>query len=350
MRRRADQRDSRLCVPQTRDQLGHFVAGKLAAFSGLGALRDLDLQFLGMCQVFSGNPEAARSNLLDLVVARQKIGRSVRLAAVRIGIFAAFAGIGAAAQLVHGEGDGFVRLGTDASRETWRWRRNAAPGWTSARLDRRTTADRRNGSPASLAARPARVHFPRPRKQTMLQRAKAPLPRLGRLPSRRRQPFEAGASVAVPKCAVRLLHRDGIAPSRSPAVRSYSARLPTRREWQLRSRRIRVLPAAMEFRGSSVRPPPRRVRECRTVAPLDNCRGRRFPSSTSLWPSPDCKALSIPASPSSPASARAVCNASQGQTAPAPYPMSTAAWCRSRQSPASRARPTLVRKPALTSA
>jgi hypothetical protein len=116
MGRRADQRDSGLCMPQTRDQLSHFVAGKLAAFSGLGALRNLDLQFLGVRQVLGGNAEAARSHLLDLVVARQKIGRSVRLGAVRIGIFAAFAGIGAAAQLVHGKGDGFVRLGTERAK------------------------------------------------------------------------------------------------------------------------------------------------------------------------------------------------------------------------------------------
>ncbi len=33
----------------------HLVAGKLATFAGLGALRDFDLEFLGVDQVVGGD-------------------------------------------------------------------------------------------------------------------------------------------------------------------------------------------------------------------------------------------------------------------------------------------------------
>ena len=72
MRRRTDQRDSGLRMPQARDQFANFVAGKLAAFAGLRALRDLDLQFLGVRQVFGGDAEASRGDLLDLVIVRRE--------------------------------------------------------------------------------------------------------------------------------------------------------------------------------------------------------------------------------------------------------------------------------------
>ncbi len=38
----------------------HLVAGKLAAFAGLGALRHFDLQLVGIHQVIGGDAEARR--------------------------------------------------------------------------------------------------------------------------------------------------------------------------------------------------------------------------------------------------------------------------------------------------
>ena len=51
MRRRRNQRHAGNRMAHPRDDLVHFVAGKLAAFAGLGALRDLDLQLVGVHQV-----------------------------------------------------------------------------------------------------------------------------------------------------------------------------------------------------------------------------------------------------------------------------------------------------------
>ncbi len=51
MRRRRDEPDARTREPQARDHLVHLVPGKLSAFAGLRALRDLDLQHLGIDQV-----------------------------------------------------------------------------------------------------------------------------------------------------------------------------------------------------------------------------------------------------------------------------------------------------------
>ena len=59
MRRRTDERDSRLRVAQPGDEFSNFVAGKLAAFARLRALRNLDLQLLGVRQIFGGHAEAA---------------------------------------------------------------------------------------------------------------------------------------------------------------------------------------------------------------------------------------------------------------------------------------------------
>ena len=43
----------------------YFFAGKLAALAGLGALRDLDLQLVGVGQVVGRHAKAAAGNLLD---------------------------------------------------------------------------------------------------------------------------------------------------------------------------------------------------------------------------------------------------------------------------------------------
>jgi hypothetical protein len=59
MRRRRDQHHPGRRMAQLGDHLGHLEAGQLPAFAGLGALRDLDLDFLGGAQIFGGDAEAA---------------------------------------------------------------------------------------------------------------------------------------------------------------------------------------------------------------------------------------------------------------------------------------------------
>ncbi len=52
-------------------------AGQFAAFAGLGALRDLDLDFIGVDEVFAGHAEAAGGHLFDggafAVAVRQRV-------------------------------------------------------------------------------------------------------------------------------------------------------------------------------------------------------------------------------------------------------------------------------------
>ena len=65
MRRRRDQADAGRRVTHLRDPRIDLVARQLAAFAGLGALRHLDLQVVGVDQVFAGDAEAAGRDLLD---------------------------------------------------------------------------------------------------------------------------------------------------------------------------------------------------------------------------------------------------------------------------------------------
>lgn len=48
VRRRTYEHDARLGVAQACDQLSDLVCGQLAAFTGLGTLRDLDLNFFSV--------------------------------------------------------------------------------------------------------------------------------------------------------------------------------------------------------------------------------------------------------------------------------------------------------------
>ncbi len=107
VRRRADERDAGLRVAQTGDQLGDLVAGELATFAGLGALGDLDFDLLGMGEIFGGDSKAGGRHLLHLVIQDRRSSGIVRVGGR---IFPALAGIRAGAELVHGLGDGLVRL------------------------------------------------------------------------------------------------------------------------------------------------------------------------------------------------------------------------------------------------
>jgi hypothetical protein len=72
MRRRRDQADARRRMTHRGDLRVDLVAGKLAALARLGALGDLDLEVVGIDQIFGGDPEPARGDLLD----RRALGRS----------------------------------------------------------------------------------------------------------------------------------------------------------------------------------------------------------------------------------------------------------------------------------
>ena len=91
------------------DDVVHLVAGQLAAFAGLRALRDLDLQVVGIDQVIGGDAEARRSHLLDGAAAQIAVGIGLEARFV----LAALAGVGFSADAVHGDGQRFVRFLAD---------------------------------------------------------------------------------------------------------------------------------------------------------------------------------------------------------------------------------------------
>ena len=105
VRRRADQAHARRGVPG----LGHpgvdLVAGQLPALTGLGPLGHLDLDVVGVREVLRGHPEPTTGDLLDRAAALRVVE------AVRV--LAALTGVGLAAQPVHRDGEGLVRLPAD---------------------------------------------------------------------------------------------------------------------------------------------------------------------------------------------------------------------------------------------
>ncbi len=104
MRRRRNQADAGTCVAQARDQAVDLVPRQLAAFAGLGALGDLDLQHFGVDQIGRRHAETTRGDLFDL---RHLLG------AVAHRVFAAFARVAACAEAVHRDRERFVRLGRE---------------------------------------------------------------------------------------------------------------------------------------------------------------------------------------------------------------------------------------------
>ena len=59
VRRRANESDPRSRVPSARDPRVHLVSGQLTALSGLGTLRHLDLDVVGVGEVLRGYPKPA---------------------------------------------------------------------------------------------------------------------------------------------------------------------------------------------------------------------------------------------------------------------------------------------------
>ena len=118
MRRRRDQAHAGNGVAHARDHLVHLVAGQLAAFAGLGALRHLDLQLVGVDQVIGGDAEAADATCLMALRRDRRWHRPKRASSsppspvLRL-----------AADAVHRDGQRLVRFLARWSRTTWRrWR------------------------------------------------------------------------------------------------------------------------------------------------------------------------------------------------------------------------------------
>ena len=78
-------------MADSRNVFRDFARRKLAAFAGLGALCHFDFELFGVDEIIRGHAEAAGSDLLDFV-------RGSGLEAIHVGIFAAFAGVAAAAE------------------------------------------------------------------------------------------------------------------------------------------------------------------------------------------------------------------------------------------------------------
>ena len=96
MRRRRNQWRAGRGMANPRDVRGNFTRGKLAAFSGFRALGHFDFEFLGVNEIIRGDAEAAGGDLFNFV-------RGFGLIHPERGIFAAFAGVALAAELVHSE-------------------------------------------------------------------------------------------------------------------------------------------------------------------------------------------------------------------------------------------------------
>ncbi len=96
-------------MPQSRNYIVNFVAGKLAALAGFGALRHLDLQFVGIHQVIGGHSKTRRGHLLHRAAAHVAVGVSFEAGFV----FTAFSGVRLTANPIHRDGERLVRLLTD---------------------------------------------------------------------------------------------------------------------------------------------------------------------------------------------------------------------------------------------
>ena len=107
VRRRRDQCHPRHGVAQTCDQVVDLAARQLTALTGLGALCDLDLQYLGIDQVRRRDTEATGGDLLDLGGAHGAVTRRV---------LTTLTGVGAPTGLIHGLGQRFMCLGRQCTK------------------------------------------------------------------------------------------------------------------------------------------------------------------------------------------------------------------------------------------
>ena len=111
VRRRRNQAHAGNGVAHAGDHVVDLVAGQLAAFAGLGALRDFDLQVVGVDEIVGGDAEARRGHLLDGAAPRIAVG----VGSVAGLVLAALAGVGFAADAVHGDGQRLVGFLADGA-------------------------------------------------------------------------------------------------------------------------------------------------------------------------------------------------------------------------------------------
>ena len=111
MRRRRHQAYAWRGVPHPRDLLVDLVARQLTAFAGLSALRDLDLQFVGVDQIVGRHAKAAGGHLLDGAASQIAVG----VAQETLLILAALAGVRSPAHAVHRDRHRLVRLFRDGA-------------------------------------------------------------------------------------------------------------------------------------------------------------------------------------------------------------------------------------------
>mmetsp|Transcript_19087 Transcript_19087/g.39312 ORF Transcript_19087/g.39312 Transcript_19087/m.39312 type:complete len:292 (-) Transcript_19087:2621-3496(-) len=129
MGRGRDEGDALLTRAEAGDVLGDLRTGELASLPGLGALGHLDLELLRGDEVLGGDAEAARGDLVDEAVGRVPVLEAVQvreggglavLADVVDGlasddVLPALAAVALAADPVHGDGEGLVRLPGEGS-------------------------------------------------------------------------------------------------------------------------------------------------------------------------------------------------------------------------------------------
>ena len=111
MRRRRDEFNAGRGIAHLGDFLKHLVTRQLAAFARLRALCHFYLDFIGIHQVLIGHTEAPGCHLLDGATAQVAV--FIGFKATRV--FAAFTGIAASADAVHGNGEVFMGFAADTA-------------------------------------------------------------------------------------------------------------------------------------------------------------------------------------------------------------------------------------------
>ena len=270
VRRRGDQRHARLRVPQPCDLVRHLVRGDLAALARLRALRDLDLQLVGVGRVLGGDAEPRRGDLLDGGVAvRAEAGR----------VLASLAAVRACAEPVERDGDRLVRLGRERA-----VRHGAAGEAAHDRLGRLDLVER-HGLAARAAARAGRAARSASRPLTSAGEALVELGALarGRRRAARAPPRRSPAAPRRPPGSSRAARRP-CGTCRSPGSRARGARRRTRpggRAPRARAGRGRCRRPRTACRRETGGRAGGRGRPPRTGARRDSSRRPRCPSSTS---------------------------------------------------------------------
>ena len=106
MGRRRDERDTLDGMARPGNDLVHLETRQLTALAGLGALRHLDLQLLGIHQIFSRHAEPSAGHLLGL----RREAHAIHLGVVAGIVLAALTRVAACAEPVHGQRQGLVGL------------------------------------------------------------------------------------------------------------------------------------------------------------------------------------------------------------------------------------------------